>query len=211
MADRCRASRAQIENDRQMELLRTELRAYHDQVQKGASLHRQNLQNTDRVADVESSLIFRHKYTTSINALWKRWIPCDFSWTTSGNDFQAAHELYLRLPILTPRGRMAFVFSVSLRRSLGYLSNISILGGGLKCFNIVPLESDIVAACLQGDVLLVRTLFDHGKASPCDMSTEHNRTLIYVRHCAYGSYKRDLRANLRSTRRAVGQPSSSVS
>jgi hypothetical protein len=87
---------------------------------------------------------------------------------------------------------MAFVLSFSLRRLAGYLPNISVLGGGLRFLNLVPVESEIVAACQRGDILAVRNLFAEKKAAPNDMSVA-DRTLLFV------SYTKPLRTSMYSS------------
>lgn len=156
-----------------------ELKTYHDEVRQAVSVSRAQQSTTTAIVDVEQAATFRHQYTVSFNDYWKHQLSGDFALNTSKNEYQAAYELYARIPIFTPRGRMAFVLSLSLRKLHGYLPNVSVLGGGINFLNMVPADSEIVSACKSGDILAVRNLFREKKAAPNDMCVS-GRTLLYV-------------------------------
>ena len=130
--------------------------------------------------ELRSATALRHEWSTVLTDDWRALLGCDWRWTMSQNDFQRAYEFYARFPILTLSGRMAFTLSFSFRRLVGYVPNISVLGGGLNFVNIVSTDAEVVRACERGDTFTVRNLFLEKKAAPNDMSDE-DRTLIFVR------------------------------
>jgi hypothetical protein len=178
-----------VESAKQSALVLRELRSYHDELQQRSPPSTLQPSTVTAVMEMEQSTVFRHQYTIAFAEHWKRHLASDFSLDSFKNEYQTAYEFYARLPIPTPTGRMAFVLSFSLRRLAGYLPNISVLGGGLRFLNLVPVESEIVAACQRGDILAVRNLFAEKKAAPNDMSVA-DRTLLFV------SYTKPLRTSM---------------
>ena len=128
--------------------------------------------------EVDSTIVFRHRYSFSLPETWKKYSGADIELISSANGYQSAHAFKARLPFLLSFGKMDFVVSLSFRRALGYWPNFSLLGGGLHFVNVIPTDSQIVQACKRGDIVAVRKLFNELKASPNDMTTDNS--LIYV-------------------------------
>ncbi|KAL1593761.1 hypothetical protein SLS60_010493 [Paraconiothyrium brasiliense] len=130
---------------------------------------------------IKSATVFRHNYTFILADFWSKVFGSEVELTTSNNEYQRAYDIYAKLPLPAFTGRKAFLVTLSMRRAWGFWPNVSLLGGGLNFVNIIPMESEIVAACRRGDIVAVRTLFSARKAAPNDMTSESG-TLIYVRH-----------------------------
>lgn len=159
---------------------------YHGEVLRLSALLTPKPQPATSTIDPESLTSFRHRKTVSLSDYWKHLLSIHFRLSTAENNFQTAYELHARVPIISYRGRMAFITNFSIRRLSTFLPNITLLGGGLNFVNIVPMDSEIVLACQSGDLLAVRDLFLRKEAAPNDMTIdEHDRSLLYVRkvHC----------------------------
>lgn len=130
---------------------------------------------------VESTVVFRHNYSFELGEIWSKIFGSELEVTTSNNEYQRAYEIYARLPLPSFTGRMAFLVTLSMRRAWGFWPNVSVLSGGINFVNVIPVDSEIIAACRRGDIMTVQRLFSEKKAAPNDMTTARG-TLIYVRN-----------------------------
>jgi hypothetical protein len=177
--DRQGSIRAQHESANQAALVLQELKIYHEEVLRQNKSPHDSSQAAISTTETESSIAFRHRYTFAFTDYWKCVLGSEFHFSKAQNDFQNAYELYARVPWPSYPNKMAVVLSFSIRRLLGLLPNVSVLGGGLNFVNMVPEDSEIVIACDKGDTLAVRDLFRQKKAAPNDMTLQ-DRALLYV-------------------------------
>lgn len=180
------SAKARDDNARQNENILEQLKKYHEEIQRS----RVSEYATSKLDSVISAFQTRPDSLTSFSFLqsfsippsWKSILQTELLLIQSSNHFQNAYELYARLPFFWPWGPKALILSTSLRRTRTYWPNFQILNGSLNFCNIVPVESEIVEACRNGDVLAVREHFSLNKAAPSDVSVD-DKGLLWVRSC----------------------------
>lgn len=141
----------------------------------------------ERISTITTTVAFRHRYACAIPDSWRNLLGLSLKIIASSNEHQTAYALQTRIPFFPVFGCLAFVMFLSIRCANRFWPSISVLGGSINFVNVIPVESEVVAACTRGDLLAVQTQFLDKKASPRDM-TINDKSLIYV--SLFGQYGR---------------------
>jgi hypothetical protein len=116
------------------------------------------------------------KSMTFLEQSWLRFLGIEAVLSMYGNDYQTTYNLSGRYSCRL-LGLRLICIDLRLRRFPIAGLGLSFISGGVSVKNVVPEDSEIMAACKAGDIISVKDLFRSRQASPNDVTPENSSPL----------------------------------